>query len=374
MSAQDLSGPEPAGYAALLAELKARVQASQVRAVRAVNTELLRLYWSIGRDILDRQQRDGWGAKVIERLARDLHEAFPDQRGLSRRNLQYMRAFAAAWPEPAFQRDFVHQPGAQLPWRHITVLLDRLDEPGLRAWYAAAAARYGWSRNVLEHQIMTGLHAREGAAPSNFATHLSEPDSELAQQLTRDPYVFDHLSLTGRVGERELEQALMDRLQQTLTAFGHGMAFVGRQHRLEVGEETLIVDLLLFSYTQLRFVVVELKMGRFNPAYLGQLGTYVAVVDDQLRDPAKHAPTVGILLCTGGDEHLVRYALSSSTSPMAVAGYDALSAEQRAGLPDPAQLHAVVAETLNSQSPFPTAAAAPEKFEDPETVVLDAED
>lgn len=226
--------------------------------------------------------------------------------------------------------------------------MDRLDDPALRTWYATAAGRHGWSRNVLEHQIMTALHAGEGAAPSNFATHLAALDSELAQQLIRDPYVFDHLALSGRVGEREL--ALMDRLQQTLTAFGHGMAFVGRQHRLEVGEETLIVDLLLFPYTQLRFVVVELKMGRFNPAYLGQLGTYVAVVDDQLRDAAKNAPTVGILLCTGGDEQLVRYALGSSTSLMAVAGYDALSAEQRAGLPDPAQLQAVVAQILSSHS------------------------
>jgi len=339
---------EPAGYAALLADLKVRVRTSQVRAVRAANTELLALYWSIGRDILTRQEQDGWGAKVVDRLAADLRAAFPDQRGFSRRNLQYMRAFAAAWPEPAFQEAFVHQAGAQLPWRHVTVLLDRLDEPGLRSWYAAAAVEHGWSRNVLEHQIMTGLHARAGAAPSNFATHLLEPDSELAQQLTRDPYVFDHLTLTGRVGERELEQALMDRLQQTLTAFGHGMAFVGRQHRLEVGQETLIVDLLLFSYTQLRFVVVELKMGRFDPAYLGQLGTYVAVVDDQMRDAAQHAPTVGILLCTGGDEHLVRYALGASSSPMAVAGYETLTADQRAGLPDPAQLNAVLEETLST--------------------------
>lgn len=353
MSTGDAGEVEPVGYAGLLAELKARVRASQVRAVRAANTELLSLYWSIGRDILTRQEQDGWGTRVIDRLATDLREAFPDQRGFSRRNLQYMRAFAAAWPEPAFQHHFVHQPGAQLPWRHVTVLLDRLDSPELRAWYAAAAAEHGWSRNVLEHQIMTGLHARAGAAPSNFEAHLSPPDSELAQQLTRDPYVFDHLSLTGRTGERELEQALMDRLQQTLTAFGHGMAFVGRQHRLEVGEETLIVDLLLFSYTQLRFVVVELKMGRFNPSYLGQLGTYVAVVDDQMRDATKHASTVGILLCTGGDEHLVRYALGSSTSPMAVASYDTLTAEQRAGLPDPAQLNAVVRDALTTHQRSP---------------------
>ena len=165
----------------------------------------------------------------------------------------------------------MHQAGAQLPWRHITVLLDRLDDAGVREWYAVQAVEHGWSRNVLEHQIMSGLHGRIGAAPSN--AHLTPAQSELAQQLTRDPYVFDHLGLTERASERALEQALMDRLQGTLTAFGHGMAFVGRQVRFDVGCEVLVVELLLFHVTQLRYVVVELKIGRFSPAYVGQLGT-----------------------------------------------------------------------------------------------------
>jgi len=339
---------EPVGYAELLETLKARVRTAQVRAARAANTELLRLYHSIGADILARQDQAGWGARIVDRLAADLREAFPDQRGWSRSNLHYMRAAAAAWPQEA---DFVQQPVGQLPWGHVTVLLTRTKDPELRDWYAARALEYGWARSVLEHQMMSSLHSRAGAAPSNFTAHLPEPDSELAQQLTRDPYVFDHLSLSERVSEKDLEQALMDRLQDTLTAFGHGMAFVGRQVRFSIGDEVLVLDLLLFHLTQLRYVVVELKVDRFRPGHLGQLGTYVAVVDDRVRDHALHAPTVGILLCTGGEDAVVRYALSAAAAPVAVATYDSLPPEQRAGLPDPAQLTAALDDVLAHHSP-----------------------
>ncbi|GAB3264029.1 hypothetical protein GCM10027586_20040 [Kineococcus gypseus] len=334
MPARDIEPVLPQGYSELLEALKERVRTSRVRAARAANTELLRLYHSIGRDIVVRQQRDGWGAKIIDRLAEDLRAAFPDQRGFSVRNLHYMRALATAWPEEA---DFLPQPVAGLPWGHVRALLDRLDEPATRDWYASRALEHGWSRNVLEHHIATRLHQREGAAPSNFTTHLPPADSDLAQQLTRDPYVFDHLDATDRASEKRLEQALMDRLQATLSAFGHGMAFVGRQVHFTVGGDELVVDLLFFHVEQLRYVVVELKIGRFEPGYLGQLGTYVAMVDDKLRR-AQHSPTVGILLVAGRNETLVRYALSSATAPVAVATYDTLPPEQRAGLPDPALL------------------------------------
>jgi len=334
--------PEPAGYAELLEQLKARVRNSQVRAARAANSELLELYWSVGRDILDRQEQAGWGSRVIDRLATDLREEFPDQRGWSRRNLHYMRALAASWPDA----EVVPQAVAQLPWGHVRVLLDKLSTRPERDWYAAAASEYGWSRDVLVHQVETGLAERIGSAPSNFAAALPAPDSELAQQLVRDPYVFDHLALSERAAERELEQALMDRLEQTLLAFGHGMAFVGRQVRFDVDGDELVLDLLLFNVEQLRYVVVELKIGRFDPGYVGQLGTYVAVVDDRLRRPGRHAPTVGILLCKGRNDTLVRYALAGAPAPLAVADYtyDTLPPRERAALPTAAELTAALQE------------------------------
>ncbi|NIZ91724.1 PDDEXK nuclease domain-containing protein [Kineococcus rubinsiae] len=348
VSARDVDPALPAGYTELLEQLKTRVATSRLRAARAANTELLRLYHSIGHDILTRQDRAGWGAKVIDRLAHDLREAFPDQRGFSVRNLHYMRALASAWPGA----DFLPQPVAALPWGHVRALLDRLDEPATRDWYATQAVEHGWSRNVLEHHLRTRLHARTGAAPSNFTTHLPPTDSDLAQQLTRDPYVFDHLTATDRASEKALETGLMDRLQATLTAFGHGMAFVGRQIRFDVDGDELIVDLLLFHLEQLRYVVVELKIGRFEPAFLGQLGTYVALVDDKLRH-AQHSPTIGILLVAGRNETLVRYALSSAAAPMAVATYDTLPPEQRAGLPDVAALTAVLTDALHEPRTHP---------------------
>jgi len=206
-----------------------------------------------------------------------------------------------------------------------------------------------WSRNVLEHQITSRLHAWIGAAPSNFAHTLPPPDSDLAQSLTRDPYVFDHLGLTGPVSERRLEQGLMDKLQATLTAFGHGMAFVGRQLRFPVGDDEMVLDLLLFHLTQLRYVVVELKVGHFQAGYIGQLGTYVAMVDDLVRDDTLHAPTVGILLVAGRNQQIVRYALSGSPTPLAVADYtyDNLPPETRAALPDSAQLRALLDQTVH---------------------------
>ncbi len=346
--------PEPSGYVELLEQLKARVRASQLR---AANSELLHLYWSVGQDILDRQEQAGWGSRVIDRLAADLRAEFPDQRGWSRRNLHYMRALAEAWPQ-----DFVQQPAARMPWGHLMVLLDKLSTRKEREWYAAAAIEYGWSRDVLVHQVETRLAEQVGSAPSNFAAALPASDSELAQQLVRDPYVFDHLTLSERAAERELEQALMDRLQQTLLAFGHGMAFVGRQVQFDVDGDELVLDLLLFSVEQLRYVVVELKIGRFDPAYIGQLGTYVAVVDDRLRRSDRHAATVGILLCKGRNDTLVRYALAGAPAPLAVAdySYDTLPPQERGGLPTAAELAAAL------EPPVPPSGAAPTQQKRPD--------
>ena len=334
---------EPPGYAELLTSIKAEVRAAQVRAHRVVNTELLSLYWSIGSAIVARQAAQGWGARVIDRLADDLRVEFPEMRGFSGRNLRYMAAAARSWPEPIGQ-----QVVAQLPWGHITVLIDRLDGVAERDWYASAAVQNGWSRNVLLNQIKSRIHERDGAAPSNFVAHLPAADSDLAQQLTRDPYVFDFLGIAAASSERELEQGLMDSLQRTLSEFGRGFSFVGRQVHLDVDGQDFYIDLLFFHVEQLRYVVVELKIGRFEPQYTGQLSFYVSVVDDRLRRLDRHAPTVGILLCAERNDGVVRYALAGAAHPIAVAEYTfTMPRRTDAGpLPSPAELAEVVDSAL----------------------------
>ncbi|TFD05186.1 DUF1016 domain-containing protein [Cryobacterium sandaracinum] len=326
----------PAGYPTFLGDLKRRVHDAQVRAQRTVNTQLIELYWSIGRSILSEQEKQGWGAGVMDRLAHDLRLEFPQMTGLSRSNLFYMRAFAAAWTE---ELPIVQQPVGQLPWGHIMVLLDKLDDIDTRAWYAAAAAKNGWSRNVLLNQIKNRTLERTGAAPSNFSAELAPADSDLARQIAKDPYVFDFLELTEDAAERDLEQALMDRIVDTLRELGTGFAFVGRQVHFDVAGDDFYLDLLFFHIEQLRYVVIELKTGKFQPEHAGKLSFYVSLVDDKLRREA-HAPTVGILICGDRNDHTVRYALGRSGSPMAVSTYtyDSLPPTEKNALPDADEL------------------------------------
>jgi predicted nuclease of restriction endonuclease-like (RecB) superfamily len=270
--------PLPDDYAALLESLKQRVRQAQATARRTVNTELVGLYWSIGHEILLRQDRQGWGAGVVGRLAEDLRAEFPQMKGLSRSNLFYMRAFATSWPD-----EVVQQPVGQLPWGHITVLLDKLKTLQARAWYAAAAVQHGWSRNVLSNMIAGQAMERTGSAPSNFAELLPAPGSEVAQQAAKDRYNVEFLGLTGEVAERDLEQRLPAQIVETLRQMGPGFAFAGRQVPLEVEGDDFYLDLLFFYVEQLRYVVIELKTGKFQPEYAGKLNFCVAVVDDQLR-------------------------------------------------------------------------------------------
>lgn len=342
----EISNDVPPGYKKFITELKQRVRATQFRAVRAANIEVLRLHWSVGRDILDRQKNEGWGARVVDQISADMRREFPGQRGWSRRNLLYMRKVAEVWPTEA---EFVHQPGAQLPWRHVTVLADKLRTREDREWYAAKAVENGWSRESLEFEIKMDLKSRLGSAPSNFAATLDATESDLAQQAVKDSYVFEHLDPGKQVAERDREQALMDRIQDTLLELGRGMAFVGRQYRIEVGGDEFFVDLLFFHVNQLRYVVVELKVGKFQPAHIGQIGTYVAMVDGEIRKPDLHAKTVGILLCTERNDAALDYALASTASPVAVALYEGLTPAERAALPSPGELEAVIEEEIQVQ-------------------------
>ncbi|MFH5879329.1 YhcG family protein [Arthrobacter sp. NA-172] len=320
----------PSGYTDLLRALKNRVRAARTEAIRTVNTQLIDLYWSIGKTILERQEVEQWGSGVIGRLAEDLRAEFPEMKGLSRRNLFYMRGFAAAWSE-----SIVQQPVAQLPWGHITVLLDKAGTPEQRSWYAAAAVEYGWSRNVLLNMMMNKTMERTGAAPSNFVQQLVAQDSELAQQVAKDPYNFEFLGLTGEIAERDLENALTSRITETLRELGPGFSFVGRQVHFDVDGDDFYVDLLFSHIEQSRYVVIELKTGKFQPEHAGKLNFYVALVDDVLRRD-HHNETIGILICGSKNDRSVRYSLGRSTSPMAVAAYtyDKLPAAEQKVLPD----------------------------------------
>ncbi len=328
----------PADYKDLLDALKKRVRDARQTARRTVNTQLIELYWSIGKTVLERQQVEQWGSGVMGRLAEDLRAEFPEMKGLSRSNLFYMRGFAAAWPD-----SIVQQAVGQLPWGHITVLLDKLDMPEHRDWYAASAVDHGWSRNVLLNMIMNRTLERTGAAPSNFVQRLVGQDSELAQQVAKDPYSFEFLGLSGEVAERDLELALTSRITETLRELGPGFSFVGRQVHFDVDGDDYYVDMLFFHMDQNRYVVIELKTGKFQPEYAGKLNFYVALVDDMLRRE-HHNETIGILICGTKNDRSVRYSLGRSTSPMAVAAYtyDKLPASEQQALPNESHLVAAL--------------------------------
>jgi len=335
------AGPVPVGYGQLLELVKAQVRASRVQAARVVNTELVALYWRIGRLILDRQNAQGWGAGVTGRLAADLRAEFPTMRGLSPRNLAYMRAFAAAFEGG----EIVQQAVAQLPWGHVTVLLDKLDGHGEREFYATRAAAYGWSRAVLTHHITTRLHQRSGEAVTNFPTTLG-PESDLVTEIVQDPYNLDFLALEPGFSERHLEDALVARLTHFLAELGEGFAFVGRQYRLTVGDQDFFADLLFFHLGLRRYIVFELKVGPAAPEHLGQLNFYVNVIDDLMRRPEHDdGPTIGILLAATRNDVVVEYALRGFNAPLAVTTYRttaALPDEIRQALPSVEDLTDVV--------------------------------
>lgn len=311
----------PAGYADWLAELKQRIHTAQQRATLAVNQELVLLYWQIGHDILQRQAQQRWGSKVVDTLARDLRNAFPDMKGFSPRNLKYMRAFAQAWPDG----EFVQAALARLPWYHQLALLDKLQTPEDRRWYAAQAIEHGWSRNVLVMHIEAGLRDRTGQAITNFDLRLPRPQSDLARESLKDPYRLDFLGLGKQAQERAIEDALVKHITQFLLELGAGFAFVGRQVLVEVGEKDFYIDLLFYHLKLRCYVVVELKAGEFQPEYAGKLNFYLSAVDSQLKH-ASDNPSLGLLLCKSRDKVVAEYALRDMNKPIGVAEYQLVQA------------------------------------------------
>ena len=345
MSRSMESGPAslttpPEGYGEWLADLKGRIHNAQQRATLAVNRELVQLYWQIGNDILSRQAQQGWGAKVIERLAHDLRTAFPEMKGFSRANLMYMRAFAEAWPDAAI----VQQAVGQLPWGHNLVLLTRLKDPQQRLAYAQSAIANGWSRNVLNIHIETRLLERSGTAVTNFDVSLPKAQSDLARESLKDPYRFDFLGLRDEAQEREIEHALVKHVTEFLLELGAGFAFVGRQVLLDVGGDEFFIDLLLFHRRLRCMVAIELKIGKFRPEFVGKMQFYLAALDRQVRQEDEN-PTIGIILCKEKSRTIVEYALHDARKPIGVATYEitkTLPKALKGQLPSPKEIAALL--------------------------------
>lgn len=328
----------PADYTALLADIKQRVRHAQTRAVLAVNAELIQLYWEIGALIDTRQQKEGWGAGVIPRLALDLHNDLPEEKGFSERNIKRMLAFYREYPH----LEFVPQAVAQIdsdpkvpqlaalfpveliqsvPWGHHSELMAKVKDPATRKWYMQAATENGWSRNILVMQIETAAHHRQGRATTNFAKRLPPPDSDLVQQTLKDPYLFDFLTLESGFHERELETGLIAHLEKFLLELGQGFAFVGRQYHLDIGDRDFYIDLLFYHLKLRCYVVIDLKRGDFKPEYAGKMNFYCSVVDDQLRHETDK-PTIGLILCQQPDRVLAEYALRGIDKPIGVSSFE----------------------------------------------------
>ena len=346
----------PVGYDQLVQDLKTRIREAQVRASLAVNRELVMLYWNIGRAILEEQQRHGWGAKVIDRLAADLRREFPNMSGFSPRNLKYMRRFAEQWPDDAIVQEAL----AQITWYHNIALLEKLESNDLRLWYARKTVNNGWSRNVLVLQIESGLHKRLGQAPTNFERALPTPQSDLAQQLIKDPYNFDFLTLADSAHERDLERGLLDHLRDFLLELGQGFAFLGSQYHLQIGtgtpdEDDFYLDLLFYHVKLHCYVVVDLKMEAFKPEHAGKMNFYLAVVDDLLKSE-NDAPSIGLILCKNKSNLQVEYALRGVNAPLGVSEFrvlEALPPELQSSLPTIEQLEAELGDEATESERAP---------------------
>lgn len=365
----------PADFPILLGEIKNRIQQAQTRAMLSVNAELVHLYWDIGRIIAGRQQQEGWGAAVIPRLARELRNELPEEKGFSERNIKLMVQFANEYPDAFAAHTSIGQPPvaqlpattegqppvAQIPWAHNVLLMQRVKIRNDRHWYMQQTLANGWSRNVLLAMIQSGAHARQGQAITNFERLLPSPQSDLVQQTLKDPYIFDFLTLQEPFHERELETTLLHQLERFLLELGQGFAFVGRQHYLKVGDREFYIDLLFYHLKLRCFVVIDLKKGEFKPEYAGKMNFYLSVVDDQLRHEAD-APSIGLILCQDRNHIVAEYALRGVEKPIGISEYEltrALPPSLKSALPTVEEIEAELADAADSTEP--SALPAPTK-------------
>ncbi len=309
-----------AEYKNWLKDLKQKVLQTQIKAAIQVNSTLLQFYWELGEEIVLRQAQASWGDGFLKQLSQDLMAEFPDMKGFSFSNIKYIRQWVVFYSqEKAISQQLVGQL-TQIPWGHNLKIISHCQNTKEALYYLESTLKYGWSRSVLTHQMESGLWQREGKAITNFSQTLPAPQSDLAQQTLKDPYIFDFLTLSKQHSERELEQGLIEHITHFLLELGAGFAYMGKQYPVQVGEREFFID-LLFYHTQLHcHVVIELKIGDFEPEHAGKLNFYIKAIDEQLRTEADQ-PTIGILLCKNKDRLVAEYALSDINKPIGVSEY-----------------------------------------------------
>jgi len=334
-------------YKKFLDELKSRVHTSRYKAALSANREMILLYHHIGTEILRSQEKHGWGARVIEQLSLDLRSEFPDMKGFSPQNLKYMKRFAKEYTAEEIGQRAVDQ----LPWGHNIALMYEIKDKTEREFYIQKVKEHGWSRDVLSMQIETDLYRREGKATTNFSANLPAPQSDLAKDTLRNPYLFDFLSLGKDAHEREVEKALVAHIERFLLELGEGFAFLGRQYHIQVEDQDFYLDLLFYHLKLRSFFVVELKSGKFKPEYAGKMNFYLSAVDDLLRQPGDN-PSIGLILCRSKVGVLAEYALRDLTKPIGLAEYkltELLPKEIKTSLPSIEELEVEFSKELKSE-------------------------
>ncbi|PUT39337.1 DUF1016 domain-containing protein [Legionella taurinensis] len=335
-----------ANYKEFLNDLKERVATSRYKAALNVNREMIFLYHHIGNEIIQSQEKHGWGAKIINQLSLDLRAEFPEMKGFSPQNLKYMKRFAE---EYSFE-EIGQQAVDRLPWGHNIILMYELSDKTEREFYIKKTVEHGWTRNVLSMQIETNLYKREGKAVTNFGVKLPAPHSDLAQATLRNPYLFDFLSLGKDAHEREVERGLVAHIERFLLELGEGFAFLGRQYHLQVEDQDFYLDLLFYHIKLRSFLVVELKSGKFKPEYAGKMNFYLSAVDDLLRHPGDN-PSIGLILCRSKVGVLAEYALRDMAKPIGLAEYrltEALPKEIKTLLPSIEELEVELSRDMKN--------------------------
>lgn len=311
------SSAMPEWYAEMLDNIKQLVAEGRRQVMWTANVQMSMMYYQIGTEILKRQSTEGWGAKVVDRLSADLKHSFPEMQGFSPRNLKYMRRFAELWPDAQIVQRCV----AQLPWRHNICLMEKVKEPNRRLAYAMAAIEHGWSKTILELQLENFTLERSGKMPSNFGRTMPDVQSDMVQQMFKDPYLLDFTGADSNSREKEIEDGITNHITQFLLELGQGFSFVGRQVHLELAGHDYYIDMLFYHLRLRCFVVIELKAVPFEPGMMGQLSFYQSVVDDTLRHDSD-GKTIGLLLVKSKDETIVRYSLEGISKPIGVASWE----------------------------------------------------